>query len=274
MRPRLGAALAAWLCCLCACNLPSARQSHERDPFARAEAARARGQLTEALCAFDQVTPDDPRYASARLQAAALEQRLRLHHELLLQGLKLRGEWRSDEAITAFGEALAAWPEDERTAHLLAATQLRRVAVAAPVARDEASEQAAEAQASDGAADATDVRSGPVFAAPGDESAVASPRGIDTVGAQLARLEARLQRGQLDSVLAEMFTLHRRWPNDVRVCARLARLLMQRGLVHYGRGAVAPALEDWRRARKLDPQLQGLAQLIDSASREVVEPPR
>lgn len=257
-----------------ACNLPFVRQAHDGDPFARAEAARGRGELTEALCAFDQVAPDDPRYASARLQAAALEQRLRLHHELLLQGLKLRGEWRSDEAIAAFGEALAAWPEDERTAHLLAATQLRRVAVAAPTSRDGEGEPVPEQMAVEVAAEAADARPEPVFASPGDESAVASPRGIDTVGAQLARLEARLQRGQLDSVLAEMFTLHRRWPNDVRVCARLARLLMQRGLVHYGRGAVGPALEDWRRARKLDPQLQGLAQLIDAASREVVEAPR
>lgn len=272
MRLAFRATLAACLCSLCACNLQFARRAHEGDPFARAEAARARGELTDALCAFDQVTPDDPRYASARLQAAALEQRLRLHHELLLQGLRLRGEWRSDEAIAAFCEALAAWPEDERAAQLLAATQLRRVAVAAP-------SRAADGDASLSDEDREGVSaagetSPPVFAAPGDESAAGSPRAIDTVGAQLARLEARLQRGQLDAVLAEMFTLHRRWPNDARICSRLARLLMQRGLVHYGRGAVAPALEDWRRAKKLDPQLQGLAQLIDSASREVVEPPR
>lgn len=273
MRLALRATWAAWLCSLCACNLQFARRAHEGDPFARAEAARARGELTDALCAFDQVTPDDPRYASARLQAAALEQRLRLHHELLLQGLRLRGEWRSDEAIAAFGEALAAWPEDERAAQLLAATQLRRVAVAAPsrAADGDAASLSDEARDS---VPATGETSPPVFAAPGDESVAGSPRAIDTVGAQLARLEARLQRGQLDAVLAEMFTLHRRWPNDARICSRLARLLMQRGLVHYGRGAVAPALEDWRRARKLDPQLQGLAQLIDSASREVVEPPR
>ncbi len=274
MRRMLRAALVASMCCLCACNLQFFRTQHDADPFVRAEAARVRGELTEALCAFDQVKPEDSRYAAARLQAAALEQRLRLHHELLLQGLRFRGEWRSDEAIAAFGEALAAWPEDERTAHLLAATHLRRVAVAAPVTAGTDGESAKAAQVVEGAEGAAESASEPMFAAPLDESAASSTRTIDTVGAQLARLEARLQRGQLDSVLAEMFTLHRRWPSDVRVCSRLARLLMQRGLVHYGRGAVAPALEDWRRARKLDAQLQGLAQLIDAASREIVEAPR
>lgn len=273
MSRALRATLAAWISCLCACNLQPAGRAHDGDPFARAEAARARGELTDALCAFDQVTPDDPRYASARLQAAALEQRLRLHHELVLQGLRLRGEWRSDEAIAAFGEALAAWPEDERAAQLLAATLLRRVAVAAPSRAGDGEAASLTDDEGEGSASAGETLK-PAFAAPGDESAAGSPRAIDTVGAQLARLEARLQRGQLDAVLAEMFTLHRRWPNDMRVCSRLARLLMQRGLVHYGRGAVALALEDWRRAKRLDPQLQGLAQLIDAASREVFEPPR
>lgn len=191
----------------------------------------------------------------------------------MLQGLRLRGEWRCDEAIAALEEALAAWPEDARTQQLLLATKLRRVAIAPSqdAARDAADPASAKNRADQVAANESDASSPAV---PAGESSARAPRAIDAIGAQLARLEARLQRGQMDSALAEMFTLHRQWPDDVRVCSRLARLLMQRGLVHYGRGAVTPALEDWRRARKLDPQLQGVAQLIDAASREVVEAPR
>jgi hypothetical protein len=71
-----------------------------------------------------------------------------------------------------------------------------------------------------------------------------------------------------------MQRLHDAHPGDARLCSRLARLLLQRGLLHYGRGEVQAAVEDWRRARKLDPNLQGVSQLLDAASHELVRPPR
>jgi hypothetical protein len=161
----------------------------------------------------------------------------------------------------------------------LIATESRRAAArsdadSTAIARDT---KAIDAQPQAVAVDATraDAESSaaiaPVPMAEGERNA---PRAADPVGAQLARLEARLQRGQLDSVMTEMFALHRQWPSDARVCGRLARLLLQRGLVHYGRGAIEFAVEDWRRARQLDPQLGAVAQLLDAASRELSQPPR
>jgi len=262
-----------------ACRLPQRGVAQSRDPFVRAEAARERGELTLALCAFDEVDPADPRYAQARLQAAALEQRLRRHQELTLQGLRLRAEWRCDEAVIVFTEAQRTWPEDERTRQLLFATESRRAAArrdvdSMAIARNA---KAIEPEPQAVAVDATraDAQSSAAISpVPMAEGELNAPRAADPVGAQLARLEARLQRGQLDSVMNEMFALHRQWPSDARVCGRLARLLLQRGLVHYGRGAIEVAVEDWRRARQLDPQLASVAQLLDSASRELSQPPR
>ena len=251
-----------------ACRLPLGSQAVGYDAFARAEAARDRGALTEALCAFDEVDPADPRYASARLQSAALEQRLRRQQELVAQGLRLRSEWRGEEAIAAFRAALQAWPEDDRAAQLLRATERRGQALAGARSDDAANSNGGVVAAGD--ASATDLDA---HAAPIGEIAPAA-RAHDAIGAQLARLEARLQRGSLDSVMTEMQRLHDAHPGDARLCSRLARLLLQRGLLHYGRGEVQAAVEDWRRARKLDPNLQGVSQLLDAASHELGRPPR
>lgn len=261
-------ALAMWMLFGCACHMPNAQRATGSDAFTRAEAARDRGALTEALCAFDEVDPADPRYASARLQSAALEQRLRRQQELVAQGLRLRSEWRGDEAIAAFRAALLAWPEDERAAELLRATERRGRTLAG--ARDDAVLGARLGGASAGSGSNAQAEANP--APLGDVAAAA--RGNDAVGAQLARLEARLQRGMLDSVMTEMQNLHDAHPSDARVCSRLARLLMQRGLLHYGRGEVQVAIDDWRRARKLDADLQFVAQLLDAASHELRQPPR
>ena len=96
----------------------------------------------------------------------------------------------------------------------------------------------------------------------------------DLIGGKLVRLEERLQRGELDSVLAEFAAMQQKWPGDPRVCGRLARLLLQRGLLHYGRGQLDAAIADWRRAQALDPQLAGLPMLIELATRELALPPR
>lgn len=278
MKPLLALAL-VFAAGVGACRLPQRGVAQSSDPFVRAEAARERGELTLALCAFDEVDPADPRYAQARLQAAALEQRLRRHQELTLQGLRLRAEWRCDEAVIVFTEAQRTWPEDERTRQLLFATESRRAAArrnadSMAIARNaKAIEQEPQAVAVD-ATRADAQSSAAISPVPMAEGELNAPRAADPVGAQLARLEARLQRGQLDSVMNEMFALHRQWPSDARVCGRLARLLLQRGLVHYGRGAIELAVEDWRRARQLDPQLASVAQLLDAASRELSQPPR
>jgi tetratricopeptide (TPR) repeat protein len=163
---------------------------------------------------------------------------------------------------------LQAWPEDDRAAQLLRATERRGQALAGVRSDDAANSNGGVVAVGD--ASATDLDA---HAAPIGEVAPAA-RAHDAIGAQLARLEARLQRGSLDSVMTEMQRLHDAHPGDARLCSRLARLLLQRGLLHYGRGEVQAAVEDWRRARKLDPNLQGVSQLLDAASHELGRPPR
>ena len=72
MKPLLALAL-VFAAGVGACRLPQRGVAQSGDPFVRAEAARERGELTLALCAFDEVDPADPRYAQARLQASEAE---------------------------------------------------------------------------------------------------------------------------------------------------------------------------------------------------------
>ena len=105
-------------------------QTAPRDAYTSGESAMARGDLPAALRGFDSVAISDLRYPEARLAAAGLERRLRRHQELLLQGLRRRGEWRDDEAIAAFRGALDAWPSSREAEQLLAATMQRRLMLA------------------------------------------------------------------------------------------------------------------------------------------------
>jgi tetratricopeptide (TPR) repeat protein len=255
----------------------------ELDALDRAQAALDQGELALALCAFDEVEVVDPRYATARLNAAAVEQRLFRQQELVLLGLHLRSEWRDDEAIAVFTEALVSWPEDLHTQQLLRGTVERRRLLARSRAIDLAP---AEVPAIGAPFEAAVEPGAPP--APAAETAAAlhleveSPMSVeatrvgpdDLIGGKLVRLEERLQRGELDSVLAEFAAMQQKWPGDPRVCGRLARLLLQRGLLHYGRGQLDAAIADWRRAQALDPQLAGLPMLIELATRELALPPR
>lgn len=259
------------------------------DALEAGEAALRRGDLPAALCAFDEVDAGEPGYAIARLHAAAVEQKLYRQQELVLLGLRLRAEWRDEEAVAVFGEALSAWPEDERTQQLVRGTRerlrlLERVRELAAIGASEVqSSEAGRLAAALPPPPAPAVEVAPPAAAETPTEPLAGPSappsfvrelGDDVVGVRLAVVEDKLQRGELDEALRELAAMHEKWPGEPRVCARYARLLLQRGLLHYGRGALEHAISDWRFAQTLEPKLASLAMLIDLAQRERTQPLR
>jgi tetratricopeptide (TPR) repeat protein len=272
----------------------AACQASSRDRFVAGENAMRRGDLFQALQSFDDVPVTDPRYPEARLTAAALERRVRRQMELLLLGLRMRSEWRDEEAMSAFRDALQAWPGNPGAQALLAATEARQrtlaplrsagmlAAPAAPVRvlADPASAPPPRPLA-EGALPAADVAQGPQPAAsdPRPPLPAVAPQLDDPTSpeaaAELSRIEARLAGGiDLEPLLAELVALQRTYPNDARVANRLARLLQQRGLMRYGLGNVAGALTDWQRAIDLDPELRTARTLLELATAELAEPSR
>lgn len=102
-----------------ACTLPPV------DPFVGAQKAMKRHDLLSALKQFERVPVDDPRYQDARAAASDVEQRIRRCHELVLEALKLRAEWRDSEALRALYRARQQWPDQPDLAQWISATENR-----------------------------------------------------------------------------------------------------------------------------------------------------
>jgi len=241
------------------------------ESFHSGEIALERGDLVGALRSFDGVSASDPRYAEARLAAAAVERRLRRHMELLLLGLQLRSEWRDDEALAAFAEARSIWHDSPDAELLLRATEARRRCTASltgPVATVAEAESPRTSTLE--TANAAEPAAPP--AAPTVE--MAPPADTEAPSAELARIEARLANGEVEAAVADLLALHRSHPADARVAMRTSRLLQQRGLMRYGQGEVAGALADWQRAFELDPALRSAHVLFDLATAELASPKR
>jgi tetratricopeptide (TPR) repeat protein len=267
---RAGRARAALLALACS----AACQSLPYDDYSAGQAALAGRDLAAALRRFDAVPVADVHYPEARLAAAAIERRLRRHKELLLLGLRLRSEWRDDDAVAAFRGALDAWPGHGETKELIAATEHRRRLVADLERRRPREPVAPAGPEPDTAPNEptplpSDDVPAPVATAPQVAVVAGSP---DVVGAELAKLESRLAGGDLEAVLADLFAMHRRTPDDARIGSRLARLLQQRGLVRYGQGRVSDAITDWQRAIDLDASLRAAQVLLELAARELAVP--
>ena len=111
----------AWLLPLvaAACAVPP------RDPFARANWALQRGDLGGALIAYDSVPVAHARYPDARAGAIAVERSMRRCHELLLEALLMRSEWRDQDALAMFERAQALWPKLPGVDGWIAATRQR-----------------------------------------------------------------------------------------------------------------------------------------------------
>ncbi|HIE69088.1 MAG TPA: hypothetical protein EYP98_02415 [Planctomycetes bacterium] len=102
-----------------ACNLPP------KDPFVAAERALRRNDLLRALQAYDAVPVKHERYPDARAAAGDVEQRLRRCHELILEALMLRAQWRDAEALGALNRAAVHWPGQPSLRLWIATTEKR-----------------------------------------------------------------------------------------------------------------------------------------------------
>jgi tetratricopeptide (TPR) repeat protein len=121
-RAALGIAIGASM--IAGCVVPP------QDPLAAGEHALRRQDLARALIAFDAVPVTHPRYPDARLQASAIEQRMRRSQELLLAALERRAQWRDEEALVLLREAHELWPNQTALFHLARVTE-RRLELAA-----------------------------------------------------------------------------------------------------------------------------------------------
>ncbi|MBL8751655.1 MAG: hypothetical protein JNK15_00025 [Planctomycetes bacterium] len=256
-----------------------------QDPFVVAERAVARRELAAALQALDGVPVEHAHYPEARALALEVERQMRRGHELVLEGLMLRAEWRDDEALVVLRRAASSWPELPGIAVLVRATEQRlQVLGASAVTSPKVATGADPTPAT--ATPLVEVPPKPPVPAvavepPADATRGATPKpvepvrpavasSIDPVSAGLVAVEQRLGANQLEDAVLQLLELARRFPDDARVRLRLGRLLHQRALLHYGGGNLAPAIADWRRVLELDPANDAARELLRAAETEAV----
>lgn len=322
----------AWLLpfVVAACAVPP------RDPFARANWALQRGDLGGALIAYDSVPVAHVRYPDARAGAIAVERSMRRCHELLLEALLMRSEWRDQDALAMFERAQALWPQlpgvdgwiaatRQRLRSLPAATPLAEVSAvdsepipvpwieiaeprpvpllpadgipgqvvaSAPEPMVEAVEPTAMPSTMPTVLPSTQPTTQPTAALDSAEVRSPEPRAEvatnepspapveprptpplsaaanDPVALGLVDVESKLRSGQMQLAVTSLIGLSDRFPADVRVRVRLARLLQQRALLRYGEGAVPEAIADWKRVLELEPTNEGVRRMLGAALRE------
>lgn len=240
--------------------------------------------LLSALQAFDEVPVSHPRYPEARAAAAGVERRMRRSHEILLEGLLLRSEWRDREALVALQRAREVWTRLPGIDVLIRATEHRldlfagqangeaAVAVAAPSPQPPPAAPGVEVQLGSipNAEESTVERmvaspSAPVVPSVPESTPVSE---VDVVAAGLVAVESRLSRGEFEAAVADLFDLAKYHAEDLRVRLRLARVLHQRALLRYGQGAVTGAISDWERVLQLEPGHAVARNLLESARAE------
>jgi len=96
------------------------------DAFAVAERSLQRRDLAAALQALDAVPVAHARYPEARAAALEVERNMRRCHELMLEAMLLRSEWRDDEALVSLQRVRQIWPDMPGVDVLIAATTQRR----------------------------------------------------------------------------------------------------------------------------------------------------
>jgi tetratricopeptide (TPR) repeat protein len=247
----------SWLVLAAACT------TAPRDPFAKAEHALATGDLAAALQAFDAVPVGHARHAQARSQALAVENRLRRCHELMLQAMRFRAERNDREALAALERARRIWPGAPGAQALVDATNRRlQVAPSRPEAAVAAVAPAVEVAVAEPAPPVAAPAAPVAESAPGERAPIG---GNDDIARQLIAVEAQLAGGQLERAVADLLAIARRRPADPRVRSRLARVLHQRALLHYGDGRLEVAIADWRRVLELEPDHAQAPALLQAA---------
>ncbi len=280
MRARL--AVAAVLALLASCVTKPA------DPFLQAERALQRRDLAQALRALDGVPVEHARFPQARALALDVERQMRRGHEMILEGLLLRSEWRDEAALVVLRRAAEVWPELPGLDVLMHATEHRLQLFGGTAASGgdtprTAAEPAAALDPAAATAAVPQIETKPVTdpspmlvseppSVPSIEMAptrsVVLPQGADPVSSGLIAVERRLGEGQLEDAVLQLLELARRFPDDGRVRLRLVRLLHQRALLRYGQGAVASAIIDWRRVVELDPDHAPARAMLRAAEAE------
>lgn len=235
------------------------------DAFESAQAALRCHDLARALQRLDAIPVAHARYPEARATAVAIERDMRRCHELVVEALLLRAEWRDHEALAALQRARAAWPGLPSLDVLIAATEqrLRMFAGRAPAAHGEAAPLAESAPPLPGAVVAVQQ-----LPPPAPTAADPPPAPADEITAALMAVEVRLGRGELEGAVGELLALADLHPQEARVRARLVRLLHQRALLHYGQGLLAAAIADWRRVLEVEPGHSLARQLLVAAEEE------
>lgn len=260
-------------CCLLVAAVlgASACVTTPRDPFGAAERAMQQHDLARALQALDTVPVGHPYYPEARAAALDVERTMRRCHELVLEAMMLRAEWRDRDALAALQRAHTLWPTLTSVDVLIAATEQRLVLLgerpaAAPTVVPAAPmiEAAPRAQVPPPPKEVS--RPAEPDARPADGAVAHAPD--DQVALGLVAVEAQLARGELEAAERDLVGLSHRFPRDARVRLRLARLLHQRALLRYGEGALAEAIADWRRVLEIDPEHRGAKRLLESAESE------
>ncbi len=259
-----------------------------QDPFVVGEAALLADDLAGALLAYDAVPVAHARYPEARAAAAGVERRMRRSHEILLEGLLLRSEWRDREALALLLRAREVWPRLPGIDALITATEHRLGLFAAapaavpvavggstgdPGAADDVRPsppggtvvQTLEVPETEPGAAGTALPEAAVAAA---DAAPAPASGDDAVAVCLVDIERRLGRGEFEAAVAQLLELAQRFPVEPRVQVRLARLLHQRALIRYGQGAVDAAIEDWAEVLRIEPQHRLARSLLRAARAE------
>lgn len=263
-----------------------------QDPFDRAEFELARDDLLGALHAYDAVPSSHPRYPDARAAAVGLEVRMRRCQELLLQGLRLRSEWRDEEALEQFHRAAEQWPAEPGLEQWIAVTEQRVATFGRASAQESAMPPAApaaevvlRAPEVTGVEEPSSVPAAPAGAPAQVDLVTSSPEQasasiVSDVGealepvsasaspevqAALRSLDVLRARGQQHEVLTQLEALATHFPRDPRVTRRLASLLHQRALLRYGRGELAAAVADWSQVLALEPAHRAAKQMLARA---------
>lgn len=237
------------------------------DAFESAQAALRCHDLAGALQRLDAIPVAHARYPEARATAVAVERDMRRCHELVVEALLLRAEWRDHEALAALQRARAAWPALPSLDVLIAATEQRLRMFAGRVPAAVGGAEAAVPLAESAPLPGTVVAVQQLPHAP--PAAAESPSGsADEIAAALMAVEVRLGRGELEGAVGELLALADLHPQEPRVRARLVRLLHQRALLHYGQGLLLAAIADWRRVLEVDPGHTLARQLLVAVEEE------
>lgn len=256
-------------------------QVRPADPIAWAIREAQRSQFLSALIELDRLPPSHSRYTEARTLARALERRIRTSYEKMLEGLALRNQWRDEEALSRFREALEIWPDVVAARGLIRATEHRIVAIGddremplrqvaeqsngqvgevttSPVVSEKSPPQAPTGETRPKVADAPPDPTGV-----GNRSDRTDPTPKRVARTPLQKMRRRtllgqvsklMRSGEMDRALDILEDLWKETPGDRVIAGQLARVQHQRALLAYGQGRLQAAIEGWRQVARLAPE--------------------